>query len=161
MEDVERLTVGIVRAVVDGSLGPTIAVGPYRDILAQCYRRLIADRFTATLVAPLEQRSDVTNAYHLFVVRIDYEHYKVDRATVMNQLRTAGIGTQVHYVPIYLQPYYRRLYNGQPGDLPETDKYYAQALSLPMYPDLTEADLERVVSQLERILHKELVGHEL
>ena len=132
-----------------------------RNELAQTYRRLIAERFDKLSVRSLEQRSDITNAYHLFVVRIDYGQYKIERATVMNQLRAAGIGTQVHYVPIYLQPYYRHLYNGQPGDLPQTDKYYAQALSLPMYPDMNESDCERVINQLEHILHKETSGHGL
>lgn len=132
-----------------------------RNDLAQCYQRLISERFNKTSVRSLGQRSDVTNAYHLFVVRIDYEHYEIDRAAVMNQLREAGVGTQVHYIPIYLQPYYRHLYNGQPGDLPQTDKYYAHTLSLPMYPDLNESDCERIINQLDHILHKESVGHEL
>lgn len=132
-----------------------------RNEIAKCYQRLIAERFDESSVCPLEQRSGISNAYHLFVIRIDFEHYKIERATVMNRLRAAGIGTQVHYIPIYLQPYYRRLYNGQPGDLPQTDKYYAQALSLPMYPDLNESDCERVIDQLECILHKEPGGHEL
>jgi dTDP-4-amino-4,6-dideoxygalactose transaminase len=132
-----------------------------RNELAQCYHRLISERFDRTSVGPLEQRSDVTNAYHLFVVRIDYEQFKIGRATVMRQLRASGIGTQVHYIPIYLQPYYRQLYNGRPGDLPQTDKYYAQALSLPMYPYLNEFDCERVIDRLDHILHKEPDGHEL
>ncbi|MDH3892466.1 MAG: UDP-4-amino-4,6-dideoxy-N-acetyl-beta-L-altrosamine transaminase [candidate division Zixibacteria bacterium] len=132
-----------------------------RNELAHVYHRLIAERFDRTLVCPLEQRPHVTNAYHLFVVRIDFERYQIERASVMMQLRRHGIGTQVHYIPIYLQPYYRRLYDGHPGDLPQTDRYYTQALSLPMYPNLNESDCERVVDQLDRILKRETDGHEL
>ena len=100
------------------------------------------------------QRAGVFHAYHLFVVQVDFEHFGIDRAAVMQQLRQTGIGAQVHYIPIYLQPYYRKLYDGRPGDMPNTDRYYARALSLPMYPDLIESDCERVIDGLHRILNQ-------
>jgi dTDP-4-amino-4,6-dideoxygalactose transaminase len=126
-----------------------------RNRLASCYRRLISESFGSSQVCPLSQRPDVYHAYHLFVIQIDFAHYGIDRADVMRQLRLAGIGTQVHYIPIYLQPYYRDLYGGRPGDLPNTDRYYARALSLPMYPDLSENDCEYIIDTLQRILSKE------
>ena len=125
-----------------------------RNRLATHYRKLIAERFDSSAVHPLVHCHGVTNAYHLFVIQVEFEHFGIDRVTVMRRLRAAGIGTQVHYIPIYLQPYYRKLYGYRPGDLPNTDRYYARALSLPMYPDLNESDCERVIDELHRILNK-------
>ncbi len=125
-----------------------------RNGLATHYRKLIAERFDSSAVHPLVHCHGVTNAYHLFVIQVEFEHFGIDRVTVMRRLRAAGIGTQVHYIPIYLQPYYRKLYGYRPGDLPNTDRYYARALSLPMYPDLNESDCERVIDELHRILNK-------
>ena len=70
----------------------------------------------------------------------------------MNRLREAGIGTQVHYIPVPLQPYYRRASGTKPGQFPGAENYYSRALSLPMYPDLTDADCERVVTELAAVL---------
>ncbi len=123
-----------------------------RNEIARFYHKLIGQRFEPALVKPLATRAGVRHAYHLFVVRIDFERFGVSRATVMNRLREANIGTQVHYIPIHLQPYYREVNGTGPGDFPDAEKYYAQALSLPMYPDLTDADCERVVEELEKAL---------
>jgi UDP-4-amino-4,6-dideoxy-N-acetyl-beta-L-altrosamine transaminase len=126
-----------------------------RNELASCYRRLIAESFDDSEVHPLVERPGMYHAYHLFVVQIAFEHFGIDRATVMRRLRQAGIGSQVHYIPINLQPYYRKLYGGRPGDLPCTDGYYARALSLPMYPDLNQTDCERIIDKLHRVLNRE------
>lgn len=132
---------------IDWSLGE-------RNELAARYRHLIRERFDPSRLRPLRQSMGIYHAYHLFVILVDFDHFGVDRATVMKELRQAGIGTQVHYIPIHLQPYYRKLYGGKPGDLPHTDEYYAQALSLPMYPNLTAADCERIIENLDRILNR-------
>lgn len=123
--------------------------------LAEHYRRLIARTFTEDEVIPLKVRPDVVHAYHLFVVRVDFEKYGVSRAVVMNRLRAEGIGTQVHYIPVHLQPYYRRVCHTDPWDLQGTEAYYARALSLPMYPELIEEDINRVVNELARALKTE------
>jgi UDP-4-amino-4,6-dideoxy-N-acetyl-beta-L-altrosamine transaminase len=123
-----------------------------RNELAFCYHRLLEQIFPDGEVRPLHTRGDVVHAYHLFVVAIDFEKCGVSRAEVMNRLREAGIGTQVHYVPVPLQPYYRKHAGTGPGDFPGTEAYYARALSLPMYPDLVESDIERVVASLHSIL---------
>ncbi|RKX24443.1 MAG: UDP-4-amino-4,6-dideoxy-N-acetyl-beta-L-altrosamine transaminase [Candidatus Zixiibacteriota bacterium] len=124
-----------------------------RNKLATHYRALIGEHFP-TAVRPLEVRPGVMHAYHLFVVRIDFEHFGLSRAAVMNQLRKAKIGTQVHYIPVPLQPYYRRVVGTGPGDFPNAEAYYAQALSLPMYPNLTENDCQRVIERLADILSR-------
>ncbi len=119
-----------------------------RREIADRYRRLIAEVIPGGKVRPLEVRPGVKHAYHLFVVRIDFDHFGVSRAVAMNRMRVNGIGAQVHYVPLHLQPYYRNQPLFAPADLPGAEKYYAGALSLPMYPDLTDEDIQRVVEQL-------------
>ena len=70
---------------------------------------------------------------------------------VFEALRAAGIGVNLHYIPVHLQPYYRELGFG-PGQFPQAETYYAQAISLPMYPGLTEAAQDRVVAALGEAL---------
>jgi dTDP-4-amino-4,6-dideoxygalactose transaminase len=73
----------------------------------------------------------------------------VDRAGVIDRLTALGIGTSVHFIPLHLHPYYRRTYGYQPGDLPLATREYEREISLPIYPDLTDVDVDRVVSALE------------
>jgi UDP-4-amino-4,6-dideoxy-N-acetyl-beta-L-altrosamine transaminase len=127
-----------------------------RNELASEYGRLIAKNFDPSEVRPLEVINGVINAYHLFVVLIDFRFLGLSRASVMNELRAEGIGTQVHYIPVHLQPYYRRVCKTSEGDLPGAEMYYRRALSLPMYPELSQTDIERVVDTLHRAIHKEL-----
>lgn len=123
-----------------------------RREIADTYRRLIDRTFTEKEVLPLTLRPNVSHAYHLFVVRIDFANLGVSRAVVMNRLRANGIGTQVHYIPVHLQPYYHGLCQTDSHDLPGVEKYYSTTLSLPMYPELTESDIERVVKELASAL---------
>ena len=123
-----------------------------RNEVAFAYHRLIEQVFPDGGLRPLEIRSRVIHAYHLFVVRIDFQRFGVPRASLMSRLREASIGTQVHYIPVPLQPYYQETAGTRPGDFPGAESYYAQALSLPMYPDLTDADCERVIRELATIL---------
>jgi dTDP-4-amino-4,6-dideoxygalactose transaminase len=119
-----------------------------RREIADLYRQLIARIFTDNEVTPLKLRPRVTHAYHLFVVRIDFDRLGVSRAVVMNRLRAQGVGTQVHYIPVHLQPYYRLVSPTDPWNFQGAEDYYATALSLPMYPELTDSDVERVVTEL-------------
>jgi len=123
-----------------------------RNHLAECYRRQLEARFPDRSVRPLTLRSGVRHAYHLFVVRIDFEKRRISRSQVMRRLRDAGIGTQVHYIPLHLQPYYRQASGTGPGDYPAAEGYYEQALTLPMYPQLEEGDVDRVLDELAAAL---------
>jgi UDP-4-amino-4,6-dideoxy-N-acetyl-beta-L-altrosamine transaminase len=123
-----------------------------RREIAQQYRRLIVDVFRDGEVVPLEVTPQANHAYHLFVVKIDFGRLGLSRAVVMNRLRAEGIGTQVHYIPVHLQPYYHRMNMTDPRSLPGVEEYYARALTLPMYPDLTDDDVERVVEELAAAL---------
>lgn len=91
------------------------------------------------------------SAYHIYVVGIDYKRYGTTRAAVMAHLRAAGVGTQVHYIPVPSQPYYRDRGNDM-ADYPGAACYFSGALSLPLYPSLTEAEVTRVVGALKAAL---------
>lgn len=119
-----------------------------RRELAAAYRAQIAARLGG-LVAVQAERPDRDSAYHLLPVLIDFT--KHPRADVMNALRERGIGTQVHYIPVDTQPYYRGLY-GEPTH-PNMTEFYARELSLPMYGSLTVADVDRVVTALAAVLN--------
>jgi UDP-4-amino-4,6-dideoxy-N-acetyl-beta-L-altrosamine transaminase len=125
-----------------------------RQEIAKRYDKLITEQFESDRVRPLIQRTDCANAFHLYVTLINFGHLGVERAAVMNQLRKVGIGTQVHYIPIFFQPFYREHSLEAVRDCPNSLKYYEQALSLPMYPALTDADIEYVVTQLAEILKR-------
>jgi UDP-4-amino-4,6-dideoxy-N-acetyl-beta-L-altrosamine transaminase len=118
-------------------------VGKRQDLVA-CYDRLLAP--LAPGVRPLARAAGASPAWHLYVALIDFAALGIDRATVMNRLRDRGIGSQVHYIPVPEQPYYRSRY-GRP-DLPGAQRYYGRALSLPLFPAMDEADVGRVVTAL-------------
>lgn len=89
------------------------------------------------------------SGYHLYVIRLTDDH-PLDRAAAFEQLRAAGIGVNVHYIPIHLQPYYRDMGFGL-GDFPEAENYYSQAISLPMFPALTDADQAQVIDAVRSL----------
>lgn len=119
-------------------------------------RQRAADRYDVLFEGlPLRlpaRRDDRTCAWHLYAVELEDE--KVDRTSVFAAMRAANIGVNVHYIPIHVQPYYRRL-GFQPGDFPAAERYYARALSLPLFPALTDAQQDRVVETLKRALATE------
>ena len=113
-----------------------------RELVAR-YDRLLADM---PIQRPL---IDVLNdsAWHLYVIRIDAKRAGKTRRQVYDAMRSAGIGVQVHYIPVHLQPYYRAL-GFKPGHCPEAERYSEEALSLPLYPAMSEADQDAVVAAL-------------
>lgn len=116
-------------------------------------RALYAERLAplAPLVRPVPVRDGACRpSWHLSVALVDFAAAGRDRATVMAGLRGAGIGTQVHYLPVSHQPYYRARY-GRP-DLPGAETYYSRCLSLPLFVDMSEADVDRVVDALAAAL---------
>ncbi len=126
----------------------------YRDELARVFGG--GDR---ALVRAPATRPDRESAYHLFAVAIDFARAGVDRATVMARLRDAGIGSQVHYIPLTAQPFHRAR-AGADADRPRpgADAYYARTLSLPMFPALADRDIRRVVDALATALDRPAVA---
>lgn len=89
-------------------------------------------------------------AWHLYQIGIDFDAIGVDRINLMRRLLEKGVGTQVHYIPVHTQPYYRNLYGAQ--SLPGAEEFYQHTLSLPLYPSLTDQDVEYIVSSLHSVI---------
>jgi len=90
------------------------------------------------------------SAYHLFVLLIDFKKFKTTRNALFKALNVSGIFPQVHYIPVYHQPYYRK--RESKTRLPQCEKFYAQAVSLPLYPDLNENDILKVIKSIKKFL---------
>ncbi|MGL6361310.1 UDP-4-amino-4,6-dideoxy-N-acetyl-beta-L-altrosamine transaminase [Aeromonas veronii] len=112
-------------------------------------RRELARRYDALLsllpVQPLQQSNNRQSGYHLYVIQV------AERDQVFARLRVAGIGVNVHYIPIPAQPYYRGL-GHDPADYPGAQAYYQGAISLPLFPALTLSEQQQVVDALEQAL---------
>lgn len=118
-------------------------------------RHELARRYDALLtklpvICP-KQHPDSYSALHLYPVQLDAQKTTKSRRVVFDFLRQAGIGVNVHYMPVYLQPYYQQL-GFKVGYCPNAEAYYQQAITLPLYYDLTEAQQERVVAELAKAL---------
>ena len=118
-------------------------------------RAEIAARYAAALrnipgVLLPRVRDNVKPSWHLFPIRVDAATLNADRGRVLRALRSENIGVNVHYIPVHLQPYYRRRY----GELalPGAESYYARCLSLPLFPGMADGDVGRVVEALAAAL---------
>ena len=119
-------------------------------------RRALARRYDAGLarlapfVRPVARVPGCDPSLHLYAVLIDFKALGIERAEVMRRLKSAGIGTQVHYIPVHRQPYYRSRYPDV--SLPGADAYYARVLSLPLYVGMQDSDVDRVVEALTNLV---------
>jgi UDP-4-amino-4,6-dideoxy-N-acetyl-beta-L-altrosamine transaminase len=119
-----------------------------RQAIAKLYDRLLASLAPDVRPAP---HSDL-HGWHLYPVLIDFERLHVSRRSLMDTLLEAGIGTQVHYIPVHRQPYYVDRYGTL--DLPGGDRYYERCLSIPMFPAMTDSDVEYVVAKLSDAIRR-------
>jgi len=119
-----------------------------RREIASLYRKALSGVPFLSLVPESE---GTRSSYHLFPVRIDFRALGLDRSSFMDALKREGIGTQVHYIPVPRQPYYRKL-GFRPQNYPVAERFYSEALSIPMFPAMTDSDVRRVV----RVLFKKL-----
>ncbi len=122
-------------------------------------RRRLAARYVELLagegrVAGLREAPGTESAWHLFPILLDVDRIEGGRAAVYSALHAEGIGVQVHYIPIHLQPYYRARLGTRFGDFPNTEAAYLRLLSLPMFPDLEDSAQKRVVEVLRGTLDR-------
>jgi len=107
-------------------------------------------------ISPVGRTPGSIPAWHLYISLIDFDAAGISRSLLMRQLHDRGIGTQVHYIPVHHQPYYRGLYGET--SLPGADAYYSRCLSLPLHPGMENRDVERVADALSDILPADTVG---
>lgn len=118
-----------------------------RHELAQRYNELLSKLPVTTPYQPEECYSGL----HLYVVRLKLDQITSTHRQVFESLREQGVGVNLHYIPIHTQPYYQAM-GFRVGDFPEAESYYHEAISLPMFPTMTEEQQNKVVSVLEKAL---------
>ncbi len=119
-------------------------------------RHELVRRYNETLAnLPLSlpwQHPDTFSSFHLYIVRLHPRYAGNGRRDVFELMRAKGVGVNVHYIPVHTQPYYRNM-GFAVGDFPEAERYYAEVLSLPLYPSLSADDQDHAVRSLEEALH--------
>ncbi|MFU8781257.1 MAG: UDP-4-amino-4,6-dideoxy-N-acetyl-beta-L-altrosamine transaminase [Kiritimatiellia bacterium] len=118
-----------------------------RHQLARRYDKLLAS-FPVTIPW---QHPDGYSGLHLYVIRLQLEKINKTHRQVFESLRAQGVGVNLHYIPVHTQPYYAAM-GFRVGDYPEAERYYAEAISLPMYPTMTETQQDQVVLAIEKAL---------
>ncbi len=121
-----------------------------RREIAQRYREGFAD-LTEFATLPSEQPY-ADSSYHLYVLQFHLERLRATRKELFDALRARQIGVHVHYIPVHLQPYYQRTYGYRRGDFPNAERYYERCLTIPMYPRMSDADVERVIASVRDVV---------
>lgn len=123
-----------------------------RNVLAENYNSLLAE-------LPIEIPSIMRgreSSFHLYVIRLKLDEITLSHSDIFSKLRSAGIGVNLHYMPVYLQPYYQNLTLSEgkfvEGYCVEAESYAGDAISIPLYPSLTSADQVRIANELKRLL---------
>jgi perosamine synthetase len=122
-------------------------------------RRQIAERYDAILsknenLDLLLVRSFVEHAYHLYVVRINFEAIGMSRQNLFKILQQEGIGVNVHYIPVYFHPFYQDKFGLMPGLCPIAEQNYEQILSLPIFPKMSDREIEKVIRVIMDLTNK-------
>ena len=118
-----------------------------RHEIARRYNELLAD---LPLTLPW-QHPDSYSAYHLYVIRLQLEKISATHLHVFEAMRAKDIMVNLHYIPVHTQPYYQKMGFKQ-GDYPEAERYYSDAISIPMHPSLTDAEQDEVVNVLREVV---------
>lgn len=120
-------------------------------------RREIVKKYNAAfkgmqeIVTPVE-RDYVKGAYHLYMLLVNPEKLTVGRKQVFDALRKENIGVHVHYIPLHLLPYYRKNMGYKKGDLPAAEDYYDRAITIPLFPAMTDKDVEDVIKAVKKVI---------
>lgn len=121
-------------------------------------RREIAARFNEAfaeveeIITPIEDK-DVKAAYHIYVIQLRTELLKAGRREVFEALRAENIGVNVHHMPLHLHPFYQREFGYKQGDYPRAERYYEQAITLPIFPKMNDKDVEDVIEAVHKVMY--------
>jgi dTDP-4-amino-4,6-dideoxygalactose transaminase len=120
-----------------------------RTEIANRYTELFAD--TDEVQTPIA-REHVTHAWHLYPIRLRLDRLSIDRRHFIEELKARNIGTSVHFIPLHLQPYYRERYQHERDDFPVTAAEFDRLISLPIYPRMSDADVDDVVAAVHDVV---------
>ena len=110
--------------------------------------------FGEYLKVPAQQINNEKHVWHLYLLRLRLKKPSAIRRSLFEHLRSNGIYAQVHYIPIYKQPFYRKLLSGKKVNCPNADRYYDEVLSLPIFPSLSESETEKTISTVKDFFKK-------
>ena len=151
----EQLDLGYNYRITD--IQCALGVSQLKKLRGFCKRRSeIADvyneafRGIESIQIPFESE-DCSSNFHLYVLLVDFNRIGVERAHLMIELKKCGIQTQVHYIPVYTQPFYRKTFGTSWGDCPNAEEYYQKCVTIPLYPTMSDSDVERVISEVTNI----------
>ena len=122
-----------------------------RRKIFEAYNNAFANNKFITI--PTESPDCLTN-WHLYVLQLDFDAIEKDRADIMKRLKKEGVGTQVHYIPVHTQPFYRKNFGTNWGDCPRAEAYYKKCLSVPIFPAMTDENIDKVINSLSEVLSK-------
>ena len=105
-------------------------------------------------VRPLACRPDVQHAWHLYVIKLELESLRIGRNAFIEELKKAGIGTSVHFIPLHLHPYYRDTFGYKRDDCPSAFLAFNRIISLPIYPRMTDQDVDHVIESVRKIVQR-------
>jgi len=119
-------------------------------------RAAIAERYSAAFdpipaLEPPASAADRESSWHLYVLRLNLDRLSIDRNAFVNELRSRGIGTSVHFIPLNLHPFYQQAYGYRPGDCPVAEAEFARCISLPIYPGMDDAAVRQVIDTVTEV----------
>ena len=96
-----------------------------------------------------KEKNYVKSAWHIYPIQVQ----GIDRREIFEQLQKQGIGVQVHYLPLHLQPFFQKKFGYKAGDFPKAEKYYQRAITLPLFPKMTNGEVNRVISTVKKVIN--------
>ena len=119
-----------------------------REIAAK-YNEAFADM--EEVITPIEDKN-VKAVYHIYVIQLRTEKLKVGRKEILEALRAENIGGTVHYLPLHLHPFYQREFSYRKGDYPVAERYYERAITLPIFPKMSDEDVKDVIEAVYKVI---------
>ena len=96
--------------------------------------------------------ADSNPAWHIYMIQVNLEKLKEGRREIFEALRAENVGVNVHYIPVHLQPYYQKKFGYRPGDFPRAENYYSRAITLPVFPKMSENDIDDVIAAVKKVI---------
>ena len=123
-------------------------------------RKRVADRYTksfsnsSALTLPFDDQKHRIHAWHLYPLRLNLEHLRIDRAEFIKILKEYGISCSVHWIPLHMHPYYRQTYKLDSGLFPNAEKDGQRLLTLPIFPSMTDEEIQYVIDTIHEVVEQ-------
>jgi perosamine synthetase len=105
-------------------------------------------------IEPPATKEDIRHSWHLYIIKLNVELLTIDRNQFIEELKSRGIGTSVHFIPLHIHPYYRDTYGYKPEDFPVAYETFRRIITLPLYPKMSDEDVQRVIETVNEVTKK-------